>query len=74
MQELDLQPEFSTRHLGPNDEEITEMLSSIGYSDLEELCDAAVPSAIQKNEPLKIPEPLSEVDALAEIQRIANLN
>ena len=39
MQELDLQADFEARHLGPNHDEITEMLSMIGYSNVEELCD-----------------------------------
>jgi len=74
MQELDLQADFEARHLGPNHDEITEMLSMIGYSNVEELCDAALPSTIRKGEPLNLPEPLSEVDALAKIQRLANSN
>ncbi len=74
MHELDLQPEFPTRHIGPDKDEIAEMLSSIGYANFEELCDAAIPSGIRKSEPLNLPDPISEEDALAKIQRIASLN
>jgi len=74
MQELDPQPDFLARHLGPSEDEIASMLSAIGYPSLEELCTAVVPAAIRTDQPLKLPNPLTEVDAIAQIQQIANLN
>ena len=74
MQELNPQPDFLVRHLGPSDDEIALMLSATGYLSLEELCTAVVPDAIRTHEPLNLPNPLTEVDAIAQIQRIASLN
>ncbi|MFL3021783.1 MAG: aminomethyl-transferring glycine dehydrogenase [Candidatus Poriferisodalaceae bacterium] len=74
MQELNPQPDFLVRHLGPSDDEIALMLSATGYPSLEELCTAVVPAAIRTHEPLNLPNPLTEVDAIAQIQRIASLN
>ena len=74
MQELNPQPDFLVRHLGPSDDEIALMLSATGYPSLEELCNAVVPAAIRAHEPLDLPNPLTEVDAIAQIQRIASLN
>ena len=74
MQELNPQPDFLARHLGPSDDEIALMLSATGYLSLEDLCTAVVPAAIRTHEPLDLPNPLTEVDAIAQIQRKANLN
>ena len=74
MQELNPQPDFLVRHLGQSDDEIALMLSATGYLSLEELCTAVVPDAIRTHEPLNLPNPLTEVDAIAQIQRIASLN
>ena len=74
MQELNPHPDFLVRHLGPSDDEIALMLSATGYPSLEELCNAVVPAAIRAHEPLDLPNPLTEVDAIAQIQRIASLN
>ena len=74
MQELDPQPDFLARHLGPSDDDIALMLSAVGYPSLEELCAAVVPAAIRTDEPLNLPNPLTEVDAIAQIQQLADLN
>jgi len=74
MQELDPQPDFLARHLGPSDDDIALMLAAVGYPGLEELCAAVVPAAIRTDEPLNLPNPLTEVDAIAQIQQLADLN
>ena len=39
--------EFSRRHIGSNEEETRQMLSSIGVKTLEELIDKAIPASIR---------------------------
>ena len=46
---------FPQRHIGPNDEEIREMLGTLGYSTLEQLADATVPESIRLRRPLNLP-------------------
>ncbi|MDP7066024.1 MAG: aminomethyl-transferring glycine dehydrogenase [Acidimicrobiales bacterium] len=66
--------EFLERHIGPRDVDVRAMLDAIGYQSLEALCDAALPEPIRSDQPLSLPDPLSEVDAIERIRSIANLN
>ena len=63
---------FVERHVGPNDAEIATMLRAVGYDSLDAMTDAIVPGSIRIREPLALPPPMTEVDALAKIRAIAN--
>lgn len=66
---------FVDRHIGPTAEEQATMLAAVGYSSSTALMDAAVPSAIRTAEPDgRLPEPASEVEALAELRALAQRN
>lgn len=65
---------FARRHIGPNNDEIGEMLRAIGFENLEQLIDAAVPKDIRLGRPLKLPEATSEAAALAELRAISKKN
>ncbi len=65
---------FLERHIGPNDTEVAHMLKAVGYDSLETLTDAIVPGNIKSAAPLALPEPISEVEALAKIRAIADGN
>ncbi len=65
---------FVHRHIGPSDADIGRMLAALGLSSLEELIDRAVPRSIRSERPLDLPPVLSEVEALAELQRMASRN
>lgn len=65
---------FTRRHLGSENEGIGAMLSTLGYSSLEELIAKTVPSGIRLKRPLDLPAALSEEEALAELQGIASQN
>ena len=43
LSELEAHNDFHSRHIGPNDAEITEMLAVVGASSLDALVDAIVP-------------------------------
>jgi glycine cleavage system P protein (glycine dehydrogenase) len=65
---------FARRHIGPNEDEMAAMLSEIGFESLEALIDAAVPKNIRLDRELKLPEPKSETEALAELRAISRKN
>ncbi len=65
---------FIERHIGPNDAEIARMLEVVGHDSLDALTDAIVPGTIKSREPLALPPPMTEVDALAKIRAIAAKN
>jgi glycine dehydrogenase len=71
---INRQDTFSDRHIGPNVEDISTMLKTLGISSLEELAARAVPESIRTKTGLGIGEPLSESAALKECRRLASKN
>ena len=65
---------FVARHVGPDDAQVASMLEVLGFASLEELMDAAVPPAIRTHAPLRLPEPVGEGQAVAELQELAARN
>ncbi|WP_140909005.1 aminomethyl-transferring glycine dehydrogenase [Cognatiluteimonas lumbrici] len=65
---------FVERHIGPNDAEIAHMLRTVGHDSLDAMTDAIVPGSIRIREPLALPPPMTEVDALAKVRAIASKN
>nr|WP_228025200.1 aminomethyl-transferring glycine dehydrogenase [cf. Phormidesmis sp. LEGE 11477] len=65
---------FASRHLGPTETEIKQMLKVLGMETVESLIDAAVPAGIRLSQPLKVDAALSETEALQKIAEIAAQN
>ncbi|HCM40748.1 MAG: glycine dehydrogenase (aminomethyl-transferring) [Bdellovibrionales bacterium GWB1_52_6] len=65
---------FVNRHLGPSAKERSEMLQFLGFSSLDELAGATVPKQIRLKQGLRLPEALSEYEALAAVRKIADEN
>ena len=65
--------DFAVRHIGPSPAEQRHMLDRLGYSSLDELTTAALPEGTQPAE-LRLPDPLTETQALAELRRMAGRN
>src|SRR5256885_16243348 len=65
--------DFAVRHIGPTAAEQRQMLSSLGYSSLDELTSAALPDGTPPAD-LHLPDPLTETGALAELRRMAGRN
>ena len=65
---------FASRHIGPSDDEIKEMLAALGYASLDEMIDATVPAAIRLRGPLKLPPAQAEYEALAALRTLARKN
>jgi glycine dehydrogenase len=65
---------FAERHIGPRGDEYELMVRAIGYDTVDALVDDAVPHSIRSRQPLQLPAPASEVDALSELRALATRN
>ncbi len=65
---------FVDRHIGPNKEEIGEMLGQLGLNSLEELVKKTIPSSIIDKEPLDVSKAMTEYEYLKEVKAIAGKN
>jgi glycine dehydrogenase len=74
LRELEHHAAFLERHIGPNDAEIATMLRTIGQASLDAMTDAIVPGSIKSPDPLALPAPISEVEAIAKIRAVADRN
>jgi glycine dehydrogenase len=74
LRDLEHHAAFIERHIGPNDAEIAAMLKVVGHDSLDAFTDAIVPASIKSAAPLALPEPTTEVEALARIRAIAAKN
>src|SRR5436190_23670803 len=66
--------DFARRHIGPNEEEVREMLREVGFDDLDAMIDAGVPKNIRLDRQLSLPEAKSEMEALAELRTLSKKN
>mgnify|MGYP001098912112 CR=1 FL=1 len=66
--------EFQQRHLGPNENETSQMLKTIGVGSLEELVNRTVPPAIRMKHELDLPPAMSENQYLEHIKEISLKN
>lgn len=64
--------EFASRHIGFDDE--ADLLAALGETDMTDFIEHTVPQNIRMLKPLALPDALSEADALAKLQAIANKN
>src|SRR5262245_50179952 len=71
-----LQPSdtFVRRHIGPNADEVKDMLKELGLDSLDELVEQTVPPSIRLKRPLKIGEPRGEHELLLDLKKIASKN
>jgi glycine dehydrogenase len=65
---------FTQRHIGPNPDDIKQMLDILGLSNLDDLIDKTVPQAIRFHQTLNLPAAQSEYAALAKLKQIADKN
>src|SRR4051812_1253087 len=65
---------FASRHIGPDNDEQTHMLKTIGYASLDALMDAAIPEVIRWHGSLNLPDAASEEETIAELRAIASRN
>ena len=73
LDELENASEFQARHIGPEPAEEQHMLGVIGAASRRALIEAIVPRSIVRSEPMALPAPLPEAQALAELRAIASM-
>ncbi len=66
--------EFQRRHIGTTEEEAAQMLSIIGVKTIDELINKTIPQNIRLQQPLSLPDAISEQQYLSEIKAIAEKN
>ncbi len=66
--------EFISRHIGPTEEETSQMLKTIGISSLDELINKTVPADIRLKQPLDTGNGMSEYEYLRTLRDIASKN
>ena len=65
---------FPRRHLGPSDDDVREMLATLGLDSLDALVHETVPDSIRLGRPLDLPPPLAESEALRALRERAARN
>lgn len=65
---------FESRHIGPTQEDLQEMLKVCGVSSLDQLINETVPASIRLKNKLKLDEALSESDFIKKLNTIASKN
>ncbi|MCX6329382.1 MAG: aminomethyl-transferring glycine dehydrogenase, partial [Bacteroidia bacterium] len=65
---------FVTRHNGPREHELPQMLKTIGVNSLDQLIDKTVPQKIRLDKPLRLPEAMSEYEYLRYLKNIGSKN
>lgn len=65
---------FKSRHIGPTEPDIKEMLDSLSCDSLDQLIDTTVPSGIKQLQPLNLPPASSEHAALNELNAMMQKN
>ena len=65
---------FSLRHIGPRENDVQEMLTTIGATSLDQLIYETLPDDIKLKNPLQLDKPMSEYEYLNHIQELGQKN
>ncbi|WP_457611436.1 aminomethyl-transferring glycine dehydrogenase [Lutibacter sp.] len=65
---------FVLRHIGPQKNEVEEMVKTIGVNSIDDLIHKTIPTNIRLAKDLNLPKPLSEFKYLTHIQKLSNKN
>jgi len=74
LQSLSDQNEFIQRHIGPDTQQVKDMLNALGLDTIGTLIEKTVPENIRSSQALPLSEATSEQSALAELRSIASKN
>ena len=72
--DLSVTDRFASRHVGPSDADVSDMLDTLGVDSLDTLVDEAIPASIRSRQPLDLPPAVTERGLLEEAQELANRN
>ncbi|MDO8461769.1 MAG: aminomethyl-transferring glycine dehydrogenase, partial [Deltaproteobacteria bacterium] len=65
---------FASRHIGPNDQDIAEMLRLLQVDSLDQLIDQVIPKSIRLEKKPQLPPPQTEPEFLETARKIASEN
>src|SRR6266404_8219964 len=71
---IELPDTFEQRHIGPDRQQLADMLRVIGAPSLDALIDAALPASIRLKKPLQLPPAEAEHDYLHRLRAVAGRN
>lgn len=74
MSKTSFHDQFANRHIGPNHDELTEMLQTVKADSMEQLIDETIPAHIRLKGDLNLPDAQTEFEYLRELKEIASLN
>ena len=74
LSKLEQTDDFVTRHIGPRDDEVSDMLQQIGVASIDQLIETAVPESILDTSALELPASRTESNVLAELRDMADAN
>lgn len=74
MTKLENPDKFVSRHIGPDEKEISEMLEVIGAASLDELISETIPPQIRAKKELNLDPPVTEFEFLQDLKKIADKN
>ncbi|MFT4192639.1 MAG: aminomethyl-transferring glycine dehydrogenase [Comamonas sp.] len=74
LRELENDAEFIARHIGPDAADEAHMLGVVEAASRQALIDSVVPPGIRRARPMRLPPPIGEAAALAELKAIAGRN
>lgn len=74
MNAFDTHSEFQSRHIGPNDIEIQDMLKELGFSDLEEMAAKVIPKNIRTANLPEVGNGVSEYELLNQLKATMSKN
>jgi glycine dehydrogenase len=74
MKTMQQKNEFLTRHLGPREQDIVEMLKAVGARSTDELIDQTIPAIIRSKHQMQMDPAKTEHEMLNELREIAKNN
>lgn len=74
MKILEHPDKFIDRHIGPNNDQINEMLKTIGVESLDALINETIPRNIRLNKKLNLDDPVTEFRFIENLKKIASKN
>jgi glycine dehydrogenase len=72
--QLEMRGNFINRHIGPNPQQVQDMLAELGLSELEDIIEMAIPANILNHEPLKLTETISERAVIRHLRKMCERN
>jgi glycine dehydrogenase len=74
LEQLELKGDFIRRHIGSNEEQISEICNYLDLSHVDDIIKSAVPDSILSNIPLSLTETISERDVITNLRAIRERN